>query len=319
MKTLCLRSLVAAALLLAAYGCAQTARVPVLRPAEINLSGTRKIAVGHFDGRGGNEIADRLSAQLVAGGYFEVMNRDSVGRLLNEKNLNLLGLLSAINPESASGFRKALNVDIIATGRVKTYDYSQSVVEGQAKDKAGKDVTTFTKKGSATVTVDFKIMNLASGEVLASKTFTQTSTGETTSQGSRPPDPDRNALLGRSSNAVVTAFVKRIAPYWDSVTVTFAKNEAKIPEIENGINFAKAGQWDNAQEQFQAATLKHPADQAAWYNLGLAYEYTYQFDKAEDALKKAGAIKPCKPCIKEISNVRRLAADRKRLEEQGVK
>ena len=74
------RMLIVAVLFALAACASPSARVPVMRPAEVNLSGMNKIAVGHFDGRGGQAIADILTAKLIQTNYFEVMNRGSLGR-----------------------------------------------------------------------------------------------------------------------------------------------------------------------------------------------------------------------------------------------
>ncbi|MBI5748999.1 MAG: hypothetical protein HZA00_07720 [Nitrospinae bacterium] len=42
------------------------------------------------------------------------------------------------------------------------------------------------------------------------------------------------------------------------------------------------------------------------------------FKEAEDTFNEANKIKPCEKCLNEINNVKRLAAERKKLEEQGA-
>jgi len=159
---------------------------------------------------------------------------------------------------------------------------------------------------------------LTTGAVLAAKTISKESENRNSADNGWPEAPDQDAIVGEAVNATVNSFIKIIAPYTEYVNVTFAKNDSKVPELEQGVKFAKAGQWNEAIEQFKAATVKNPTHQGAHFNLGLAYEYSNQFDKAEEALKTANKIESCDRCIAEINSVKRLAADRKKLEAQGV-
>ena len=115
---------------------------------------------------------------------------------------------------------------------------------------------------------------------------------------------------------MIDTFMKMIAPYTVYIQVKFEKS--KLPESEAGVNFAKQGLWNDAVEQFKLAKNKNPTETATWYNLGLAYEYSFMFRQAMDALKEANKIKPSEKYITEISNVKHLQAERKKLEQQGA-
>ena len=309
-----------ALVVMTAAACAgPTARVPVTRPATVNLSGMNQIAVGHIEGPGGQMIADSLSEQLIGTDYFKVMNPGGLGRVLEESNLELISLIGLINPETAAQFRDLLGVDIIVTGKVLDFDYTQSRTRSKSREgKDGKDHQTYYKKGTGVVTTAFRITNLRDGHVVYSKTVSRSARATTSAEDRWPHDPDERAVLDEAVHAAVASFVREIAPYREVITVRLAKNETELLEMENGLNYARAGQWEIAAEQFEVAVRKEPFNQSAWYNLGLAYEYTCRFDQAESAFKKASSIKPCKDCVAEINNVRRLAVERKMLEEQGA-
>lgn len=66
------------------------------------------------------------------------------------------------------------------------------------------------------------------------------------------------------------------------------------------------------------AVKKCPTDAGAWYNLGVGYEYNYMFKEAIEALKKANKLDPSDACIREISNVKHLQAERAKLKQQGA-
>jgi len=64
------------------------------------------------------------------------------------------------------------------------------------------------------------------------------------------------------------------------------------------------------------AADKNPTNCKSWYNLGIAYEYNYMYDEAISALKQSNKLKPSSKCIKEITNVKKLRAEQKKLEMQ---
>jgi len=297
-------------------GCAPSMMVPVTRPAEINLRGINKIAIGEIRGNGGQVVSDLLTSKLFESGKFEVVDRANMDRIMREHSLNLSG---TVDDKTAAQLGKLVGAAVLVFGNISTYKYDLTKTVGDPwQDKEGKRHQTHYVKGTAKVTASLQVVGLTTGAVLAAKTISKETEEKNSADNGWPEAPDQDAIVGAAVNATVDAFIKMIAPYTDYVKVTFAKADSKLPELERGINFAKAGQWPDAVEQFKAATAKDPTHQGAQFNLGLAYEYTGQFDKAEDTFKTANKIESCDKCIAEISNVKRLAADRKKLEAQGA-
>lgn len=297
-------------------GCAPSMMVPVTRPAEINLRGINKIAIGEIRGDGGQIVSDLLTSKLFESGKFEVVDRANLNRIMQEHSLNLGG---AVDEKTAAQLGKLVGAAVLVFGNISTFKYEMKPSKGDPwKDKQGGSHQTHYKKGIARMTATIQVVGLTTGTVLAAKTISKQSEESKSKDNEWPEDPDRDAIVGAAVDETVSAFIKMIAPYTDYVNVTFAKNDSKLPELEKGVNFAKAGQWSDALEQFKAASAKDPMHQGAHWNLGLAYEYTNQFDKAEEAFKTANKIASCDKCVTEIGNVRRLAAERKKLEEQGA-
>ncbi len=296
--------------------CAPTMKVPVTRPAEINLHGSTKIAIGEIRGDGGQFISDLLTSKLFETGKFEIVDRANVDRIMKEHKLNLSG---AVDEKTAPQLGKLVGAEVLVFGNVSTYKYDVHKSTGKPRtDSKGKPSVTYQVKGLSRVTLSFQVVNLATGVVLAAKTISRESEKENTGNEAWPSEPDRDAVMGASAHDAVTIFVRMITPSTEYVEVTFARRDSDIPELERGINFARIGQWKDAVDQFKIATEKNPSHQGAFWNLGLAYEYSTQFDKAEESFRKADNIKPCEKCIKEIANVRRLAEERRKLDEQGA-
>lgn len=291
-----------------------SALVPVTRPAEVNLRGINRIVVGEITGNGGQSIADLLTSKLFESGKFEVLERAQLDRIMREHALNLSG---AIDERTAAEVGKLIGATTLISGNVSNYKYDLKTTYSDWKTLEGKQFRTWTKTGTAKVTVTFKVIGLHTGKILAAKTISREAVRTTSADDKLPPDPDRDEAINEAVNATVNTFVKMIAPYRDYVRIIFAPLDKNIPELEMGVNFAKVGRWSDAIEQFKIAIQKNPTHDGAWYNLGLAYEYSYMFKEAEDAFNEANKIKPCEKCLQEINNIRRLSSERKRLEEQG--
>ncbi len=307
---------VLALIVLATTGCAPSMMVPVTRPAEINLRGINKIAIGELRGEGGAVISDLLTTRLFESGKFEVVDRANLERIMKEHSLNMGG---AVDEKTAAQLGKLGGAAVMVFGNISNFKYELKTSKGDPwTDKQGGRHQTHYKRGTARVTATLQVVGLTTGTVLAAKTISREASSQTSADNAWPEDPDREAVVGAAVNDTVATFIRMIAPYTEYVSVTFAKNDSKLPELEKGVTFAKAGQWSEAVELFKTATAKDPAHQGAWWNLGLAYEYTNQFEKAEEAFKTANKIASCDKCVAEISNVKRLAAERKKLEEQGA-
>ncbi len=289
--------------------------VPVTRPAEINLRGINKIIVGDITGTGGQEIADLLTSELFKSGKFEVLERANLDKIMKEHSINLSG---AVDEKTAAEMGKLIGASTLILGNVSQYKYDQKMTYSEWKDKEDKSHRTYTKTGTARVIATFRVVGLTTGKMLAVKTVEKEVTRQTRADDGEPEDPHKDEAMRTTVNETVAAFIKTIAPYTDYVNIVFAPLDKNLPELERGINFAKAGRWGDALKEFKTAAEKSPTHDGAWYNLGLAYEYSYMFKEAEDSFNEANKIKPCEKCLTEINNVRRLAVERKKLEEQGV-
>ncbi len=332
-------------------------RVPVTRPAEIFLKEPRKVLITDFKGSGGHVLAAALTRQLVESGKFEVLDRTILEQKLMASNPKLqptasqavasalldrlyrpgknrvLGresmeiVLRDVDPRLVGPDKQTLAAEMakligggyLLSGEVNDFSYSKQDSRGVKQDPKGKTHPTFTKVATASVSANVQIVNMTTGVIVASKTIAKKAQRTAQAQDTQPPDPDKNDMLNEAVNGGVTNFVRQITPHTDYVTVSFAKNDLKLPETDRGYDFARSGLWPEAAKQFKAAVKQSPASQGAWWNLGLAYEYSYRFEDAEAAFKEAMKIGRCDKCNWEIQNVRTLADDMRKLQEQGVR
>lgn len=293
--------------------CAPSARVPVLEPAEINLRGIDKIAVGNISGNVGPSMSDLLTSRLFESGKFTVVDRNNLNRIMKEQELDSSG---AVDTATAVKMGKLIGAACLVAGNANMQYQLRRWRDRPWKDKEGKWHQTCWVKGTAKVSSTLRVIGLTTGQILAVKSIYKEESNSNFADRQWPLDPDRDALVSKAENDTIDKFMKMIAPYTVYVTVTFEKS--KLPESKAGVDFAKKGLWKDALAQFKLAKTEHPTDPCCWYNLGLGYEYNFMFRKAINAFEEANKIKPSDKYISEIANVNKLREQRYRLEQQGA-
>jgi tetratricopeptide (TPR) repeat protein len=309
-----------ALVLLGLMGCAyKTVRVNYMRPAEINLKGVKQIAIGGVYGPGPYEIAastmkGQLEEAIINSGRFTLVDRSRTQQALAELALVNSGLFDS---SKAPQLGKLLPASIFIYATVNRYDTDTRVDREERKNSDGTVYYRYTRTSWAEAEASFQVIDCETGVILAVKTLRgrdQEVYGE--DNNPNPRYADYNPLLDSARNNVISSFMKVIAPYQDTASVRFAKQK-KVPQIEQGIAQVRIGDWASAITTFEAAYAAYPNDPHVIYNLGLSYEYTFQFDRAEEMFKKAYGLQPKNAIYKnEIENCRRLRAEYEKLQAQ---
>jgi len=327
--------------------CASTSSISikVLKPAAISMPGVHKIAVidFHGEGRSGSQIATLLQSMLLETGYYEILEREKINRILEEKNMALSGI---VDDQTAVQVGSLLGVDALIFGDVTTYEIepdkkiTKKVKEKkhtgkyqwvQEKDKKTGQVKTVKKEiiedvwvdksywvRKGTVAINFRVVNVKTGQLLAaysdSKSYDSSkerrSIFSLSDNNSLKP---KGEILNNLSRAICNTFAKKIAPYY--------VNEKRIIEsgegnIGFGKKFAESGLWPEAIEAWQQAVKEMPDEPAAFYNLGLGFEVQGDLDKAEKAYKIAVKLEAKKMYMEALTRIRQAKREREKLREQ---
>lgn len=102
-------------------GCALYVHVPMLRPAEVDISGIRKIGVlglpvsADVPPQFGSELTARIAAELGRSGYFSVTERADLTQLASQV---ALPIESIFDPTAMNRIGRALDVDALIFGSV---------------------------------------------------------------------------------------------------------------------------------------------------------------------------------------------------------
>lgn len=294
-------------------GCAPTAKVPVMKPAEINLGDIRKVAIGDIKGNTGKDFADIITSKLFESGKFDVLDRENINSLLEEHKLGMSGI---VDESTAMQMGKVIGASALIAGKAESKKDIKRWKGDPWRDKSGYLHEPHKIKVTVQVTSILKVIDMTSGKILAVKTFEKEDHKTRRENDQWPAIPDVSEYEKNFANEIASEFLKMIAPYTIYVDVSFEKT--KIPQGMAGIEYAKNGLWEEALEQFKLATEANQSDMASWHNLGVGYQYNYNFSKAIEAFKKCNILEPVGECIDNIGQVKQMETEQKKLEAQGA-
>ncbi len=106
----------------------------------------------------------------------------------------------------------------------------------------------------------------------------------------------------RRRRQTIDEFVRSIKIHTETRNIILY-NDMDLPELKEGIDSARFGNWKKAAVCFQAAVENYPKHNAlykAYYNLGMAYECTNEYEKALTAFSLANELHPADRFTSEI-------------------
>jgi len=296
-------------------------RVPVMRPAEINMAPYQSVAIGEMTGAGNRPMTDSIEEALVNTNRFTVVDRQHLASVMRELHLSSTDLA---DPNAAARLGKVVTAGALIFGDVQ-HSYREQPDENRYKDDKGVHHTWYTLKGETYVRATFKIVDVSTGRLIVAKTYEERRDDTNRGLDRRPEPIDRIALENAARRAVVERFMKAIVPHQEYMLANFQK-DSDIPQLEGGIGWAERGDWKKAQGTFNDAAqdseknVKLKAAQIAkcYWNLGLSYEYAGDYEKGEAMINKAYTLSNDREMLAEIDNIHRLQADAQKLAEQNA-
>ena len=281
-------------------GCATTSLlITVERPAEVNLKKYKKIAIGDIVNSNGKidknsiDIADQITTTLFSSGRFNVLDRQHLERIIKEHNLTVSGF---INESTAAEIGKFTGTAALVFGRIQNDKYNEETWRDEAQtDSDGKRHRRHHRKGTYNLIVNLKIIDIKTSEILATKTIASSHTEKKSEDNKWPMDINKNVLYRKCIGDISGKFIKMIAPYKENVKATF-QTDKMLPEINYAITQFKIGEWKEGLTVLEEATQKkdlEPSIRAkAYYDLGLAQMYYFNYEESIENLKKALKINP---------------------------
>ena len=294
-------------------------RVPVMKPAEINMAPYSSVAIGGITGNANGPLSAGLEESLMASQRFSVIDRAHTDKQMSELRLSSTDLA---DPSKAPKLGRVLTAGAMIFGDANE-TYRESTSQDSTKDDKGNVLTIHKLHGELIERVTFKVMDVATGRLVIAKTYEERR--DDTNRGiNKSPSPiDRASLEKQAREAVLDRFMKAIVPHQEYMTASFQK-DGDIPQLEGGIGWAERGDWKKAQDTFNQTVadseknlkLKPGQVAKAYWNLGLSYEYAGDYSKASDMINKAYTLSNDRDMLGELDNIKRLQDDAKRLAEQ---
>jgi len=280
--------------------------INVKRPAEVNLKGYEKIAIGGLTGRKvqhANDVADEIAAAMYETKRFEVLDRKHIKAVIAEQELGLSGL---IDENSAPELGRIIGTAAMIFGRIQTDEYKESTSKKDwvEKKKTGKKKnrktvkiphTTYYRNGKYNLAVNFKLVDIETGRMLAVKTLSATKKKSTKKTDARAPKIDATMLYRKCLQSIKSQFAKLAAPFEVRVEAEFETDDA-LPEVEQALVQFNIGEWDDGVEFLENASRKQGLEKKikakALYNLGIAKMYSGECDQAIKLLKESISLNP---------------------------
>ena len=158
-------------------------------------------------GSPGDGMADMLTTELVKSGKYVVIERQEISGVMEEQNLGMTG---CVTEQSAAQVGKLLGVELAIMGAVTEFGVSKG-----GGDVRIKGIGLGTKKESATVAIDVRMVNTNTGEILAAENIRK----EESSSGIRISTPKfgfnnrndfDNSLAGKATRAAIDNIMELI-------------------------------------------------------------------------------------------------------------
>ncbi len=295
-----MRSAIICILLCSLMGCAHTAAVTCLEPAEIDVAGMNRIAVADFSGEQGEAIAAVLSNRLWENQFYTVVDRSELTSEIQTASYSegesLQGVLAAA---------KSSNVDGVIVGNIVEYRcddlvlgatdvdiFNQTGSQGnsaQAESAIEIDFNQVVKR-EGSVTIAFRLVDVETGEIRAAKQVSKHFQKEQINgEGELPTQGE---VLQALTVQCLDEVVRMLAPHEMVCEMKFASCDfwtKGAGHVKKGRKLAEKGDWDGAEHHWGQALKQNPDNHAAMFNLSIAAARKQEYDVAEqyvlDALK----------------------------------
>jgi hypothetical protein len=325
------------------FGCSTSIPVTVTKPAEINMSGNRVIAVLDFrypvkdKSISGKEllqwaiskltglnmpkelsveqkVADYTTSQVIVTllntGYFQLVSPQEVAQAMQG------GISSST---TAVDIGQAVKAQAIVNGELYLLDAKDQewIDERKVTDAStGQEQTVFVPMIKRTVWVgmSYQVVNTSTGNVVASRSFdSQTSTDRELEDKRNLPDVED--MYTRLIDNFMPKMAKQLAPYQVREHRTLMRDKTKDPRMEQADDLVKGRVYDNALEIF-LTVWQQTGNVAAGYNAAILYEVTGQIDMAIDQMKDVVDRTAERKAMREYNRLLNVRQEQQRLQEQ---
>jgi hypothetical protein len=286
-------------------GCATgSTSLEMTRTAGFVAAPPAKMYVEHIGGEDSSMFRNELYKALIDDGLFATER---------------YGIIPPLEPDSAAN-----SPALVLSGTYSDHEDTRSLTEGSGGDEKKYRETTEIHE------FRYVIRDASTGEELDANVARYSCVNKVEDRGESflealIGDAINNAaekLLGSESGhreAVAKIFAAALHLRQEKRRVSLFEDEG-IPELKEGVEFLRMGHWTAAIAKFQAGAENHPHSQSlhkAYFDLGVAFEYNHEFDRALASLRLAHEIAPQERYADEINHCRWFACQYRWLKRYG--
>lgn len=282
-------------LLLLSCGCVRTAVVKFWEPAEIDVSRMHRVTVLEFQGEHGQAVASQLSSRLWENHFYTVIDPLELSGQVQMAGFergaapDLGGVLDQARSSKIDGVLVGEVVrcrcdDEFAGGRWLVFRRDHESSESPENPK-GRRQDMIRR---AEVEIAFRLVDVATGEIRASRNVHHSFEQQYDSGRESPPAPEE--ILNELTAKCVADIVAMLAPHEKTSRIELALGDVWLggrKEMKAGIEHAARGEWEAAEEQWRAALEVDPENHAAYFNLAVAADQRQLYDAAEEFAMQA--------------------------------
>ncbi len=321
--------------------CATSIPVEVMKPAEINMSGARTVAVLDFDyprqyrGSGMFEMlgirirgtmvsgrdslerelasyaTSRLISALFENDYFTVVDSGFVASRLSHYDGS--GELSAVEIGRSSSAQAIIIGEITKAER----ELKVEVVKERVKDPdTGEYVDVYESYTTATdkVGLQYRVVDAATGVIIATRSF-ERSASDRAKTSERNRIPSAESVMKGIIDSWIPKIQRQIAPYRITEYRTLASDKTKDPEMKAADELARSGAYDAALNRF-LGIYNATRNPAAGINAAIMMDVTGRIDDAISMMAAVLEDTGDKAASRELSRLKQTKRDMEEVAEQ---
>lgn len=310
--------------IIGSLGCAPTVTMKMLVPPQYDPGSIKKIGILDFSVQRSNRISfsffsrenvgkimsDQLAYKFVQNGYFTVVDRYELYRVLVHYGLSLIGVISQDDLKKA---KQALQVDGFVTGNIfysvkdetEVVHTQSTVTDTSGVTKMVSD-TLYKARRLVDVTFGFKLIDATDGSIHAAFELTKNNYNRNNSVFDNCKDtvirksssealnrlPNVEDIIQEMIDGVCYEMVLMVAPHYAYRSRSIATGKS-LP-MKNGAAYVKKSLWEDAIREWQVVILDNsipPKERAgAASNIGVYYEVKGDLHKADSLYNEAFKI-----------------------------
>jgi len=326
-------------------GCATSIHVKVMKPAEINMSGARKLAIFSVSvpQNGMNHtIEDLWTSSVSKKGKRNILKLSSIEYKIGEystdnliANLNDTGYFEIISPtdvERSLEYYEGAEIDPIMLGqllgaeaiilseitdldeKIDKYEVKKTVVDEETEEEI--EIIENWARKTVHLRFTYWVISTITDKLIATKSFSNSRNNEVLVEDRKRPNFRPSEEMYREIlNGILKSIAKQLAPYevWEARYMM--KDKTKDPRMKNADNLVKGGVYDKALELFLEIWYDNQ-NPAAGVNAAILYEVIGNVDSAIKLIEEVLDVSADKKVMDEYKRLKKVKEDLELLEEQ---